>query len=54
MEMKNLEVTLTDKEIKDFNALCTKEGICPAQKIGELIHGFILTEGVKHQIAKAG
>ncbi|MGN0851818.1 MAG: hypothetical protein ACI4Q3_00405 [Kiritimatiellia bacterium] len=52
MEMQNIEVTLSDKEIKDFNELCAERNVCPAQKIGELIHGFILAEGVKHQIRK--
>ena len=52
--MINMEVTLNDKEIKEFYELCARERISPAQKIGDLVHGFILAEGVKHQIAKAG
>lgn len=50
MEMCNIEVTLTDVEIREFNELCARRNVCPAQKIGEMIHGFILAEGVKHQI----
>ena len=50
MEMCNIEVTLTDTEIRDFNELFARHNVCPAQKIGEMIHGFILAEGVKHQI----
>ena len=49
MEMANLEVDLTADEIKTFNEYCAKRGICPSQKIGELVHGFILSEGVKHK-----
>ncbi len=47
MESKKLEVNLTDKEVKEFNELCAIQHIHPAQKIGELIHGFVLSEGVK-------
>ena len=50
MEMCNIEVTLTDAEIRRFNELCARHNVCPAQKIGEMIHGFILAEGVKHRI----
>lgn len=49
MEMANLEVNLTAEEINTFNEYCAARGICPAEKIGELVHGFILSEGVKHQ-----
>lgn len=50
MEMCSIEVKLTDAEIRDFNDLCARHNVCPAQKIGEMIHGFILAEGVKHRI----
>lgn len=53
MESRNLEVNLTDKEIKEFNDLCAVQHIHPAQKIGDLIHGFILSEGVKHLARKS-
>ena len=52
MEMVSLETDLTEKEIKDFNDVCDNRGVCPAQKIGEIIHGFILAEGVKHLLRK--
>lgn len=48
MEMVCLETDLTEKEVKEFNEACNIRGICPAQKIGEIVHGFILAEGVKH------
>lgn len=48
MEMVNFETDLSEKEIRDFNELCEQRGVCPAQKIGEIVHGFILAEGVKH------
>ena len=53
MEMVTIETELSDAEIDEFNEQCSKRGICPAQKIGELIHGFILAEGVKHRILEA-
>jgi len=52
MESKTFEVKLTDDEMKAFDELCVKQNICPSQKIGDLIHGFILAEGVKHQTTK--
>ncbi len=53
MEMRTLETNLSDKEIKKFNKICERRGINPAKKVGELIHGFLLAEGVKHQIKKS-
>lgn len=50
MEMISIETDLTPEEITEFNNRCAEIGVCPAQKIGELIHGFILAEGVKHRI----
>lgn len=52
-KMVMLEANLSDKELEAFNRLCTKEGVCPAEKIGEIVHGFLLAEGVKHRIQKA-
>lgn len=48
MESKKFEVDLSDDEAREFDELCAREKVYPAQKIGELIHGFILAEGVKH------
>lgn len=48
----NLPTALTEKEVRDFNDLCKKAGILPAKKIGELVHGFLVAEGVKHQRQK--
>lgn len=53
MEIKNLEVNLTDAEFKDFNEMCARQHIYPAQKIGDLVHAFVLSEGVKHRIRKS-
>lgn len=53
MEMVTLETELSDAEVSEFNELCAQRGVCPAQKIGEMIHGFILAEGVKHRILEA-
>lgn len=53
MEMRNYEVDLTDAELKNFNDHCAEQNICPAQKIGELIHGFLVAEGVKHHIQES-
>ena len=52
MEIKNVEVSLSKKEIEAFHRLCLEQNTYPARKIGELIHGFLLAEGVKHQIKK--
>lgn len=43
-----LPVNLTDEEIKAFNDMCACRDVIPAKKIGELIHGFLVAEGVKH------
>lgn len=50
--MVMMEVNLSDDELQEFNKLCADKGICPAEKIGEIMHGFILSEGVKHRIRK--
>ncbi len=52
MEIKNVEVSLSKKEVDAFNRLCLEQNTYPARKIGELIHGFLLAEGVKHQIKR--
>ena len=44
----NIEVDLSVEEIEEFNRSCSESGVCPAQKLGELVHGFIIAEGVKH------
>ena len=51
-EMVELETNLTKEEAQAFYDLCAKQGICPAEKIGTLVHGFILSEGVKHRLGK--
>lgn len=44
-----LPTALSYKEIEAFNRICQEQGVLPAKKIGELIHGFLVAEGVKHQ-----
>jgi hypothetical protein len=44
----NLPTSLSSKEIEEFNRICKEQGQLPAKKIGELIHGFLVVEGVKH------
>lgn len=45
---------LSEKEIAQFMQMCEERGESAARKIGELIHGFIIAEGVKHRMmAKA-
>ena len=49
MESKQFEVSLSAEEIKEFDELCARQHVHPSQKVGDLIHGFLLAEGVKHQ-----
>jgi hypothetical protein len=49
----NLPTKLSNKEVEEFNKMCHDKGILPAVKIGELIHGFLVAEGVKHQVKSA-
>lgn len=44
------ETTLTTAEVREFTNLCVKQNVEPAKKVGELIHGFVLAEGVKHRM----
>ena len=53
MESKAFEVELTTDELKAFDEMCARLNVCPAQKVGELIHGFLLAEGVKHRMGKS-
>lgn len=46
-----LPTYLTKKEVAEFDKICAENGTLPAKKIGELIHGFLVAEGVKHQAA---
>lgn len=47
-----MTTSLSQKEIKEFDKICRDRGILPAKKIGDLIHGFLVSEGVKHLKAK--
>lgn len=49
MEMVMFEVALTDDELKRFVEICVQSGVCPAVKIGQLVHGFVLSQGVIHR-----
>lgn len=57
-KMMEVEVDLSQDEIDEFNRVCSESGACPAQKLGDLVHDFILAFGVKHRFfegaAKAG
>ena len=44
-----MPTNLSSKEVAVFNRLCEERGESPARRIGELIHGFLVAEGVKHQ-----
>ena len=44
-----LPTNLTQKEVLEFERICAEQGTLPAKKIGELIHGFLVAEGVKHR-----
>ena len=49
-DMVAFETNLTNDEVREFYELCSRQGVCPAEKIGDLIHGFLLAEGVKHRV----
>lgn len=50
--MMEVEVDLSQDEIDEFNRVCSESGACPAQKLGDLVHAFILAFGVKHRFLK--
>lgn len=52
--MVDIEVDLSADEIIEFSDMCSESGVCPAQKLGELIHGFLVAEGVKHRCMSEG
>lgn len=52
METQMYETTLTTAEVREFTNLCVKQNVELAKKVGELIHGFVLAEGVKHLVRK--
>lgn len=45
----DLPTNLTAEEYAEFVKTCSAQGVLPAKKVGELIHGFLVAEGVKHQ-----
>ena len=47
-----LTTNLAQREIDKFNRHCESMGIDPARKIGDLMRGFLVAEGVIHQVVK--
>ena len=45
----DLPTNLSEEEYARFIKTCSEQGVLPAKKVGELIHGFLVAEGVKHQ-----
>ena len=44
-----MPTNLSSEEVAAFNRLCEERGESPSRRIGELIHGFLIAEGVKHR-----
>ena len=49
----DMPTNLSQKEYDEFVKTCSEQGVLPAKKVGELIHGFLVAEGVKHREAAA-
>lgn len=47
------EVDLSDDEYRELEELCRSEGVDVREKLGALVHGFVVAEGVKHRLESA-
>ena len=47
-----MTTSLAQSEIDKFERHCRRIGVDPARKVGDLMRGFLVAEGVIHQVIK--